>query len=313
MKTILITGANGFIGRHAERFFLNKGYKVKSIFRETSFNPSMNPTRFSSYTPIKINQLSDIAKHLEGVDYVLHLAGKAHNLHDNQDYPEYFAANAESVKILSEYSVDYGVKKFLYVSTALVHGENQDQKVITEESELKPYNSYTLSKLEGEKFLREAFLNHGLNYLIYRPPLVYGARAKGNFKRMLQFSLREMPLPLGKLKNKRSFLFIGNLLDAIRVGLESEVVNQIFLVSDCRDLSAPELLKIMSEEGNHKYRVFNFPLGLINVLAKIANKSEDWKRLSSSYCLDVSKIRKELNWTPPFTVEEGIHKTITEG
>jgi len=122
---------------------------------------------------------------------------------------------------------------------------------------------------------------------------------------------KNIPLPLSMVNNKRSMIYIGNLVDAIIRCIEHpDAANQTFLVSDGQDVSTPDLIRMIAGAMGKKARLFPCPLPLLKMIGKVTGKSDEIERLTGSLQIDSAKIRKTLNWTPPFTIEEGIGKTV---
>ena len=149
-----------------------------------------------------------------------------------------------------------------------------------------------------------------MEIVILRPPLIYGPRVKGNFKALFSAVKAGVNLPLGAIKNKRSFLFVGNLADAIAtVATHPDAGNQTFFVSDTEKTSTPELIRKISMALGKKPRVFNFPLCLLKVAGLLIGKSNAVQRLIRSLTVDTNHIKTHLGWRPPFSMEDGLKET----
>ncbi|MCB1157953.1 MAG: NAD-dependent epimerase/dehydratase family protein [Leptospiraceae bacterium] len=313
-ETILLTGAGGFVGRYAEWYFLKEGFRVKSIIRTESLNPYLeaepNLKQNLSQEILEIKPDTDWKTTLRDVHFIIHLAGKAHNLKDVELRP-YLEINAEASRQLALEAARQQIKHFIYLSTALVHGKTGSDSPFQEDSPLLPYNSYSLSKIEGENYIKEISQNENLPYTILRPPLIYGPYAKANFLRLAKIAGMGFPLPFKNLKNKRSFIFLGNLLSAIHTCLENkESFGKTYLLSDGQDLSTSELLHLLSESLNKNLVLFPMPLSILKTLFKVIGKSEEYEKISSPYCLDISKIQKDLGWKAPFSIQEGLGLSV---
>ncbi|MBW2641486.1 MAG: NAD-dependent epimerase/dehydratase family protein, partial [Deltaproteobacteria bacterium] len=180
-----------------------------------------------------------------------------------------------------------------------------------EEDLQKPQDDYSMSKWEAEKVLHKIAYETGMELVVFRPPLVYGPGVKANFLRLLKVVDRGIPLPLANVNNRRSLVYIENLLDAIVICMtHPKAPGQTFLVSDGRDLSTPEVIWLIAKAMGRKARLFSFPPIMLKTMGKIIGRSAEIDRLTGSFCVDSSKIRTMLGWNPPYTLEEGIRKTV---
>jgi len=144
-----------------------------------------------------------------------------------------------------------------------------------------------------------------------RPPLVYGAKVKGNFALMLRALRANTPLPLASAQNLRSLIYVGNLADAlIACATHPAALGQTYLVSDGEDVSTPDLLLCLGTAMGHPARLWPCPAALLRVGGRLLGKSEQIERLLSSLCVDNSKIRRELNWTPPYSLHQGLRAAV---
>ena len=248
----------------------------------------------------------------EGVDCVVHLAGRAHDL--NGSSPEtksaILQANSETTDKLSQAASLCGVKRFIFLSSVGVHGNNSGERPFSEKSALTPHNSYAHSKLMAEKYLVETCRASSLDAVIFRPPLVYGPGVKGKFLSMLGWLRRGIPLPLGAIHNQRSLVGIDNLIDLIVTCIDHPAAaNQTFLVSDGEDISTAQLLRRMSKALDKPARLFPLPTSLLQLGANLIGKQDIAHGLLGDLRVDISHTKKVLNWTPRFSVDEGLKRT----
>jgi len=198
----------------------------------------------------------------------------------------------------------------LLLSTIKVNGEG-GARPYTEKDPEDPRGPYTVSKAEAEHVLREISGRTGLEYVILRPPLVYGPGVKANFLRLIRLVERRIPLPLGSLVNQRSMLFIGNLIDAIRVCLKNPNADgKTYLVADDEIVSTPHLIREIAGLLGMKPRLFACPPAILTMAARIIGRREEVDRLVGSLCADTSRIRQELGWKPEYSLRAGLETTI---
>lgn len=256
--------------------------------------------------------MTEYGRALAGVDTVIHLAGLAHTpsrlQRDNQT--RHREVNALGTACIARQAVVKGVRRFIYLSTAKVCGESNQNKPLDEMDVSDSMDSYAASKREAEKLLRDITAETGLEIVILRPPLVYGPAVKANFLHMMEWVRRGVPLPLGSVRNLRSLVYLGNLVDAIVACVtHPKAAGQTFLVSDGEDVSTPELIRRMAHAMGKPARLLPFPPALLRAAGKVLGKEDEVGRLLDSLVIDSSKIRRELGWKPPFTMEEGLRET----
>jgi len=201
------------------------------------------------------------------------------------------------------------VKRLVFLSSVKVNGEGR-LNPYTETDEPKPEDPYGVSKHEAEEILRKVAAETGLEVVIIRPPLVYGPGVKANFLRLLRVADCGVTLPLGSINNKRSFVYLGNLVDAIAVCMKHPgAAGQTYLVSDGEDVSTPELIRRVALSLGKPARLLPFPPGMLHLAGRLSGNSDAVERLIGSLQVDSSKLRRELGWHPPFTMEQGLKET----
>lgn len=250
---------------------------------------------------------------LKGIDCIIHLAAHVHIMREASGDPftVFRKVNAGGTSLLVRMAADAGVKRFIFLSTVKVNGEITGDNPFTEDHTPHPQDPYAISKWEAEQALHNISDATGLEIVILRPPLVYGQGVKANFLRLLDMVNKNIPLPLSLVNNKRSMIYIGNLVDAIIKCVEHpDAANQTFLVSDGLDVSTPDLIRMIACAMGKKARLFPCPVSLLKMMGKVAGKSAEIERLVNSLQIDSTKIRKILNWTPTFTMAEGILETV---
>lgn len=306
---ILVTGANGFIGTTLCKYLGSRGFEVIAALRQHVGSFSDMGIRTVSIG--SVDGRTDWSNAVSGVDIVVHLAGRAHIVADGKkgSIQAYRQVNAAGTRNLAEQAARAKVKRFIYLSSVKVNGE-ESKDTYHENSEPSPADVYGLSKLEGEVQLKIVAHQSGMEGVIIRPPLVYGPGVKANFLSLMRLIKRNIPLPLAGIKNQRSFIYIGNLVDCIHTCItRSAAANQTYLVSDDKDVSTSELVRLIASALGCHVRLFPFPQSLLRSVIGLTGKDNTLKRLFGSLTVNVSKIKSELSWTPPYSVESGLMDT----
>ncbi len=307
---VLVTGANGFIGRNLCVSLKRKGYPIRAAVRNNVCEPSV----VDEYILVgDMNESTDWQEALAGVDTVIHLAARVHIMYDSTVDPveAFRKVNVPGTERLAKMAANAGVRRFIFISSIGVNGKFIDRKPFTENDIPNPVGGYAVSKWEAEQTLRKVAENTKMEVVILRPPLVYGLNAPGNFGRLVCLIKTGLPLPLGNINSLRSFLYVGNLVDAISTCISHPLAGgETFLVSDGQDISTPDLIRMIASAMNKKAVLFSLHPGILKALCKIAGKAEELEKLTGTLLVDSSKIRNLLGWKAPFTLEEGIRGTV---
>lgn len=307
---LLVTGASGFVGRFLCTRLLAEGCSVRGTLLGSETPASL----VKGVEPVLIEPLgSDTpwSQALSGIDTIIHLAARVHIMNDPLADPltEFRRVNAEGTMHLAREAAKAGVKRFVFISSIKVNGE-ESATTYTEVSPTQPTDPYGISKWEAEQGLRSIASETGLEVVVVRPTLVYGPGVKANFFNMMKVVSKSLPLPLGSISNKRSLIYIGNLVDALAIcATHPDAAGKTFLVSDGEDISTPQLVMSTAHALGVSARLFPLPLSLMRLAGKLAGKCAAVTRLTGSLTVDSSKIRRELGWKPPFTMEEGLLET----
>ncbi len=302
---VLVTGANGFVGRPLCRHLIELGHEVIPIVRRAS---SVRNERI-------VSDEASWRAALDRCDSVVHLAARAHVMHDLETDPlnVFRANNVDSTLELATRVVEAGVRRFVFMSTVKVNGEETESGCsFTPDDPPAPKDLYAISKWEAEQRLIEIAQRTGLEVVIIRPPLVYGPSVKGNFSSLVRWVRIGMPLPLGAIDNARSMIALDNLVSftALCADIEASpnAEGQVFLVSDGEDVSTAELLRRVARAYRCSSRLFSVPVGLMRLAAKYTGKSAAAERLLGSLVIDDSKARYMLGWRPSVSMDEQLQK-----
>jgi UDP-glucose 4-epimerase len=208
-----------------------------------------------------------------------------------------------------------GVRRFVYVSSVKVNGEQTHGTAFTESDEPNASDPYGISKHEAEQGLRQIANETGIKVVIVRPPLIYGAGVKANFALLVRIAGKGIPLPLGAIHNQRSMVYVGNLVNFLTLCAQPErsplAVNETFLISDGQDVSTTDLLKTLSQAQGKPARLIPIPAAWLGFALKCVGKSSMAQRLLGDLQIDSSKARTLLGWQPPFTVAQGLAASVS--
>jgi nucleoside-diphosphate-sugar epimerase len=260
----------------------------------------------------EVGPQTDWNEALGGVTEVVHLAAKVHNLKKsgNNSEEEYFRTNIAGTAKLARAAADAGIRRMVFLSTIKVHGEGREEPY-TEADSTAAHDPYSISKLEAENVLREISSRSQLETVVLRPPLVYGPEVGANFLRLIQLVERRVPLPFASVSNRRSLIFVENLVDAVLACLRRpEAAGKTYLVADDESPSTPELITQIAELLGVPPNLFSFPPFLLRKAAALFGKQKEANRLLGSLSADTSKIRREIGWGPKFAQREGLRATI---
>lgn len=302
---VLVSGANGFVGRALCGHLHMHGHAANPAVRRAS-------DLAGEVVVGDMNGKNDWTAVLIGCEAVVHLAARVHVMDDTAQAPLalYRATNTDATLNLARQAAEAGVKRFVFISTIKVNGEGRDEPYV-DTDQPAPEDAYAISKWEAEQGLHQIAADTGLEVVILRPPLVYGPGVKANFRRLLQTVERGWPLPLGAIRNRRSLLYLGNFVDAIRVCLEHPAAaGQTFLIDDGRPVSTPDLIRAVARAMGRPARLLAVPVGALEFAGALIGKRAAVARLTGSLWVDSSLIRTRLGWTPPFSMEVGLAATV---
>jgi nucleoside-diphosphate-sugar epimerase len=305
---ILITGASGFVGKAVCQTLFNNNHRISAIVR----NPAVVPHEYEVINA-NLNANTNLGDVLNSIDVVIHLAGRAHVLNDNSvdPYKAYAEINIDATNNLATQAAASGVKRFIFISSIKVNGEQTLNAALTELDEPKPEDDYGVTKLEAENVLTSLAEKSTMEVVIIRPPLVYGKGVKANFHNLIKLCKTSLPLPFGALHNKRSMVYIENLVDFINTcTTHPKAANETFLISDDEDISTTVLIRSIRHALGVPAWLIPIPQQWIVSLLKLMGKKTLAARLCGNLQVDISKAKTLLGWKPPYTFKQGIHKTI---
>ncbi|ATU46713.1 UDP-glucose 4-epimerase [Acinetobacter junii] len=304
---LLITGANGFLGSHLCSYFSSQ--ESYNVWAQTRKQPIQSNRNIKAI----VFDLNDDLEHIDlsQVDVIVHCAGRAHVMNETAASPldAYRQTNVLGTINLAQKAVKSGVKRFIYLSSIKVNGEQTTVQAFQPNDNVNIDDPYGLSKYEAEQALLELSKKTDLEVVIIRPVLIYGPNVKANFKSMVSLAAKKIPLPIGCLDNKRSMVSVFNLTDLIHICMTHPNANrEVFLASDQDDISVKQLFEKLAKWQNNQLLMLPVPKSLIVFLASLAGKRAVASRLCSELLVDTTKNTQLLGWTAPYSVDESLEK-----
>ncbi|WP_320535202.1 NAD-dependent epimerase/dehydratase family protein [Robbsia andropogonis] len=314
---ILITGANGFVGRSLTRVLLDAGHQVVGL---TSRPFDGDPALVQRYSPARdFIDIDQCWPHDDAVDCVVHLAARVHQREEaRQSFDTRLAAyretNVEGSLRVARAAWKNGVRRLIFVSSVKAMGESEPgypSHAWSERDTPMPVDPYGISKEEAERALLSLGQNTRMEVVVVRPPLVYGPGVRANFLQLLRAATSGLPLPFGAITARRSMIYIGNLSDAIaRCCTHPAAAGQVFNVSDGVDVTVPELITDIARLHGVRVRLWRLPVSWLERICRLAGRADQVQRLVSPLRVDTTHIRLTLAWVPPYTVTDGIRATL---
>lgn len=305
---VLITGASGLVGEALVfRLLLDKRFEPVATARGATRLHGL-----CSVVPFDLTT-EQVLPVLDQIQVVVHAAARVHVMNETADDAllEFRKVNVQGTLRLARSAAEAGVKRFVFISSIKVNGESTVLgQPFKADDEPCPSDPYAISKREAEQALWQLGSETGMEIVIIRPPLVYGPGVKANFLSMLNWLEKGIPLPLGAIKNQRSLVALGNLVDLIVVCIDHPAAaNQVFLASDGEDVSTTRLLKCLAHALDKKACLLPLPQWLLSLGASLLGKQAVASRVLGSLQIDISKNRELLGWTPPISLARAMRQT----
>lgn len=310
MSRILVTGATGFVGRAVVARLLEDGHEVVAAVRFPGTAPAHNACREAVTGDLET--FTDWHSLLPGIDAVVHLAARVHQMQEDPETAEqaHRRANQELTHRIAAAAAAGGVARFVFVSSIKVNGEGGDE-VLRPTDPPAPSDSYARSKLAAEEAVRTVTEAGTMTHTILRPPLMYGPGVKANLFRLLVWVDRGRPWPFGAMTNRRSLLFVGNMADAIATALASPAAAQkTYLLADGAPVSTADILRAIAAAMHRPLRMAPLSGGLTSRALTLAGRGDLARRLFGSLVVDDSAFRRDTGWVPRFSLADGMEATV---
>jgi len=306
---ILVTGANGFVGKAICEMGKKAGHKMFACQRNNTLNESAETRHITD-----ISDVDGLFKAMNGCEVVVHLVARTHVIKETsaKKLSEYQKINVGGTKAILNAAKKAGVRRVVFMSSVKVHGDVNNNSAFTEQSPLSPSDAYGKTKREAERVLRRLCDDSNIEWCILRPPIIYGPGVKGNFQSLIRICDTPLPLPFGSLvKNKRSIIGINNLASAVlSAATHTNAVGKIFLVRDAEDISTTKLIRLIRSELGRPACLVSIHPWLMNLGLTILGKRNIAIRLLGSLTIDDSLIRSCLDWRPEFDIQTSLRSTI---
>ena len=307
---VVVTGADGFIGRALCEHFRASGRPHRALVRHATHAPDANHRIIADLATVPEAELDSV---LAGAEAVVHLAGRAHVLDEIEPDPvaSYRQANVVATARIARAAVRAGVQQLIHASTVKVHGESSvPGRPLRPEDPCIPVDDYARSKLAAEREVGAICAGTALAPLILRLPLVYGPGVKGNFLALMDAVARGATLPLGAIRNRRSILYVGNLVEAIAVALDTTPPpTGAHFIADAQSVAVPDLARAIGVALGEPVRLPSVPVLALELSARLIGKRATIERLTRTLEVDSTSLTDATGWRPRFALADGLAET----
>lgn len=309
---ILITGIHGFVGSNLVSSLKGRCvlYGLDIVF----------PTKEGVTKTYSWEELDE----LEGMDAIIHLAGKAHDTKNVTKTQAYFDVNLGLTQSVFDYFLRSKARKFFFFSSVKAVADSVVGDKLTEDVIPTPKGPYGESKIAAENYILEQLKMEngelklqGKQVYILRPCMIHGPGNKGNLNLLYHVVKKGLPWPLGDFENRRSFTSVDNLCYVVNRLLEEDICSGIYHMADDEALSTNELIQIMCETMQRKAHIWRMNRGIVRECAGLGTwlhlplNLERLRKLTENYVVSNEKIKRALGIERmPVTAKEGVRKTI---
>ena len=305
-RRTLVTGATGFLGCHLVPALVKSGHDIAGTIEPGAPVTTAGLQMF----PADISTGEGLAAAFAGAGVVIHLAARNHLLKETAKDPlaEYRRVNVEGTRKVARAAAENGARLFIHISSVKAMGDETGDAPLEEDSPCRPGTPYGISKLESEEAAGSELSGSGTALVILRIPMVYGPGNKGNLPRMIRWANRGLPFPLFHPDNLRSMVYVGNVVHAVILAIQKATPGvSTFILKDLEDYSTRRLYAAICRELGKTPLFLPFPAWMAHFGGVI---SRDFRKVTSSFRVSSLKIEKELGFSPPFTLNQGIAETV---
>jgi nucleoside-diphosphate-sugar epimerase len=304
MKTIALTGATGFIGRHLMRELSKRGYKIRVLLRR----PVQFRLNCDSALIGDLARPQNLAAAFSDVDAVVHSAGIAHAM-SGVPTDDYRAINTDGTIALARAAARAGSRRFVFLSSIRAQTGPSSNVTLNEDFEARPTDDYGRSKLAAEQELAKS----DYDWVSLRPVLVYGPGVKGNMAALAAIARSRYPLPLSRLTAKRSLLAVDNLVDAVAHVLAApEPLRRPFIVADPQAITVSEMIGAMRSAIGRQPGLVPVPEWLLKLLLRATGKRDWIDRLCSPLVVSTAALQRQ-GWSPRVYTRAGLAALMRMG
>jgi nucleoside-diphosphate-sugar epimerase len=288
---LVITGASGFIGRALVTRANAAGHSIVALSRSAGSLPGGYEDEVA------------LARACAGADAVLHLAARAHRGGTDAD----FECNVRAAAAVARAARAAGARRVVLLSSIGVNGNVTRGKAFDEGDAPAPVEPYARSKLRCEQEVRAILDGSPTQWVVARPPLVYGPHAPGNFGRLVRAVARGLPLPVAGVRNRRTLVGVDNLCDALLLcATRPEAASQLLLLADAEDVSTPDIIRAIARGLGRPPRLWSAPPALLRLSARMVGRPRLAESLCDSLQVDASLARRVLAWSPAVRTPDGL-------
>ncbi|HEX4883987.1 MAG TPA: NAD-dependent epimerase/dehydratase family protein [Casimicrobiaceae bacterium] len=306
---VVVTGASGFVGSALCERLRELGRPMIGTVRKVK--PGM-PGDLQPVGDLAAADDDALDELCAGAVAVVHLAGRAHVMREREPDPEraFRLANVEATARLARAAVRSGVRRFVLASSVKVSGEtSRPGRPLRPDDPPRPQDAYARSKLAAERALCDAAAGSAMEAVVLRLPLVYGRSAVGNFARLAKAVAQGKTLPVASIHNRRSLLYVGNLVDAIVAVLDAPQASGVHFVADAEAVSTPDLVRAIATASGVRPRMVAMPVSLLRLAGLVTGRSGAIDRLAGSLEVDTSRFREATGWTPRYSLDAALARS----
>jgi UDP-4-keto-D-FucNAc 4-reductase len=305
-RRVVVTGANGFVGRRLVAHLLGHHMAVCGLTRRRE-------TGLLDSHVVDYGDVRQLANAFADASVVFHLAARAHQLDGPDAETAYERANVFNTQCVAEACLQASVKRLVFVSSIGVHGNRSNAAAFTEADPPAPAEPYAVSKLKAERLLSRVLADTTTDFVILRPPLVYGAGCPGNFKLLLSMATRAPIVPLVGITAPRRFIYVGNLVDALRMAAQHPAASRkTFVLGDARDVTVSEIAQLaMAQSGRSPWVGMRVPPIVLGAIATVAGKRAALDKLMAPLQVNPQLFCASTGWSPPFDPSVGLREAVS--